>query len=46
MSTPWEIIVRVSSASDLRRQWQQLQGLLLCHLFPLSGALRLASMGL
>jgi len=46
ISTPWEIIVRVSSASDLPRQWQPLQGLSPCHLFPLSGALGLASMGL
>ena len=46
ISTPWEIIVRVSSASDLPRPWQLLGGLSRLHPFPLSGAFGLPSQGL
>ena len=46
ISTPWEIIVRVSSASDLPRPWQMLAGLSRLHLFPLSWAFGLPSRGL
>jgi len=46
ISTPWEIIVRVSSASDLPRPWQLLGGSLHLHLFPLSGVFGLPSLGL
>ena len=46
ISTPWEIIVRVSSASDLPRPWQLLGGLSRLHLLPLSGAFGLPSRGL
>jgi len=46
ISTPWEIIVRVSSASDLPRPWQPLGGLSRLHLLPLSGASGLSSRGL
>jgi len=46
ISTLWEIIVGVSSASDLPRPWQVLGGLSGIHLFPLSGAFGLPSGGL
>jgi len=46
ISTSWEIIVRVSSASVLPRPWQLLRGLSRLHLLPLSGALGLPSRGL
>jgi len=46
ISTPWEIIVRVSSASDLPRPWHLLGGLSRLHLLPLSGAFGLTSLGL
>ena len=46
ISTLWEIIVRVSSASDLPLPWQLLGGLSRLHLFPLSGASGLPSRGL
>ena len=46
ISTPWEIIVRVSSASDLPRPWQLLGGLSRLHLFTSSGAFGLPSRGL
>jgi len=46
ISTLWEIIVRVSSASDLPRPWHLLGGLSCPHLLPLSGASGLSSRGL
>ena len=46
ISTQWEIIVRVSSASDLPRPWQLLGGLSRLRPFPLSGASGLPSQGL
>ena len=46
ISTPWEIIVRVSSAFDLPRTWQLLGGLSRLHLPPLSEAFGLPSRGL
>jgi len=46
ISTPWEIIVRVSSASDLPRPWHLLGGLSRLHLFTFSGASGLPSRGL
>ena len=46
ISTPWEMIVRVSSASDLPRPWRLLGGLSRLHLSPLSGAFGLPSRGL
>jgi len=46
ISTPWEIIVRVSSASDIPRPWQLLGGLSRLHLLPFSGAFGLPSLGL
>jgi len=46
ISTPWEIIVRVSSASDLPRPWRLLGGLSRLYLFPLSEAFGLPSQGL
>jgi len=39
ISTPWEIIARVSSASDLPRPWHRLGGLSRLHLLPLSAAI-------
>ena len=39
ISTPGEIIVRVSSSSDLPRPWQLLGDSSRLHLFPLSGPL-------
>jgi len=45
ISTPWEIIVRVSSASDLPRPWQLLGGLSPLHIFTPSGAFGLPSQG-
>jgi len=46
ISTPWEIIVRASSPSELPRLWQLLRGLSRLHLFPLSGAFGLPTRGL
>jgi len=46
ISTPWEIVVRVSSASDLPRPWQLLRSLSRLHLFTFSGAFGLPSRGL
>ena len=46
ISTPWEIIVRVSSASNLSRPWQLLGGLSRLHPFTISGAFGLPSWGL
>ena len=46
ISTPWEIIVRVFSVSDLPRPWQLLRGLSRLHLLTFSGAFGLLSLGL
>jgi len=46
ISTPLEIIVRVSSTTDLLRPWYLLRGLSRLHPFTISGALGLPSLGL